>query len=86
MTLRDSQEGCCDKVRSSIPGYATVDLLAGYSRKIGDATVTAQLNVNNLLDKRYFSGRQTLFEAGLRGAYVDFGQPRTLMGQVSVQY
>ncbi len=86
VTLRDGQEGCCDKVRSSIPGYATVDLLAGYSRKIGDATVTAQLNVNNLLDKRYFSGRQTLFEAGLSGAYVDFGQPRTFMGVISIQY
>jgi iron complex outermembrane receptor protein len=86
VTLRDSSEGCCDKVRSSIPGYATVDLLAEYSRKIGDTTITAQLNVNNLLDKRYFSGHSTFFESGLRGANVDFGQPRTFMGQVSVQY
>jgi iron complex outermembrane recepter protein len=86
VTLRDSQEGCCDKVRSSIPGYATVDLLAEYNRKIGDTTITAQLNVNNLLDKRYFSGHTTFFESGLRGAGVDFGQPRTFMGQISVQY
>ncbi|NOU20868.1 MAG: TonB-dependent receptor [Methyloglobulus sp.] len=86
VTLRDSQEGCCDKFRTSIPGYATVDLLAGYSRKIGDATVSAQLNVNNLLDKRYYSGISTYHDFGLRGGYVDFGQPRTFMGQISVQY
>jgi iron complex outermembrane receptor protein len=66
------------------PGYATFDLMAGYSRQLGDAKVSIQLNVNNLLDKRYF----TSFSAstGLNGSWADFGQPRTFMGQISVQY
>ncbi|NOU22565.1 MAG: TonB-dependent receptor [Methyloglobulus sp.] len=69
----------------SNPGYITMDLMAGYSRQLGDAKVSVQLNVNNLLDKRYFSA----FNGGLaefQGSWVDFGQPRTFMGQVSVQY
>ncbi len=83
--LRDSSEGCCDRVASKIPGYATVDLLVGYSRKIGDATVNAQLNINNLLDKRYFSGHTAFFDFG-NGANVDFGQPRTFIGSINIQY
>ncbi|MEQ1740723.1 MAG: TonB-dependent siderophore receptor, partial [Methyloglobulus sp.] len=67
-----------------IPGYATFDLMAGYSRQIGDAKVSIQLNVNNLLDKRYFTSLSAL--NSLQSAWVDFGTPRTFMGQVSVQY
>ncbi|MEQ1486834.1 TonB-dependent siderophore receptor, partial [Methyloglobulus sp.] len=85
MNLRDSQLASIQEGTSlKIPGYATFDLMAGYSRNIGDATVSVQLNVNNLLDKRYFS---SLNKADiLNKALVDFGQPRTFMGQVSVQY
>jgi iron complex outermembrane recepter protein len=68
----------------SNPGYVTVDLLAGYSRKIGDATVSAQLNVNNLLDKRYATFQSVTPE--INSAFVAFGSPRTFMGQISVQY
>jgi iron complex outermembrane receptor protein len=67
-----------------LPGTATFDLMAGYSRQIGDAKVSVQLNVNNLLDKRYFTSLTGL--NFLQGSWVDFGQPRTFMGQVSVQY
>ena len=66
------------------PGYVTVDLLAGYSRKIGDATVSAQLNVNNLLDKRYATYQSVAPD--FNAAFVAFGTPRTFMGQVSIQY
>ncbi|NOS74027.1 MAG: TonB-dependent receptor, partial [Methyloglobulus sp.] len=66
------------------PGYATFDLMAGYSRQIGDAKVSVQLNVDNLLDKRYFNSFSAL--NNLQGAWVDFSTPRTFMGQVSVQY
>ncbi len=66
------------------PGYVTVDLLAGYSRKIGDTTISAQLNVNNLLDKRYATYQSVTPE--VNRAFVAFGTPRTFMGQISVQY
>jgi iron complex outermembrane recepter protein len=65
------------------PGYATVDLMAGYSRKLGDMTVSAQLNINNLLDKQYYSDIQSF--SSLR-SHVSYGEPRTFMGQVSIQY
>jgi iron complex outermembrane receptor protein len=86
VTLRDGQTGCCNFLAPAldIPGYATVDLLAAYSRNVGNAKITAQLNVNNLLDKHYFSSTQNYraFNVG----YVDFGQPRMFMGSISVQY
>ena len=66
------------------PGYATFDLMAGYSRQLGDAKVSVQLNVANLLDKRYFTSFTGLND--FQGAWADFGTPRTFMGQVSVQY
>jgi iron complex outermembrane recepter protein len=58
--------------------------MAGYSRQLGDAKVSVQLNVANLLDKRYFTSFTALND--LQGAWADFGTPRTFMGQVSVQY
>jgi iron complex outermembrane recepter protein len=86
VTLRDGQivpDGFGAEP-SKLPGYATFDLMAGYSRQVGDAKVSVQFNVNNLLDKQYFSSRTN--NTNGQGAWVDLGQPRTFMGQVSVQY
>jgi iron complex outermembrane recepter protein len=88
VNLRDGQTGCCDKPAAGLPGYATVDLLASYSREIDKAKVTVQFNINNLLDKQYYSSL-TSNGVGLVGntaAYADFGQPRTFMGSINVQY
>ena len=74
--------------RLAYPGYVTVDLLAAYSLDVGKSKVTAQLNINNLLDKHYFSGI-TWNGVGLTGftaAYANFGQPRTFMGSINIQY
>mgnify|MGYP001430211810 CR=1 FL=1 len=87
INLRDRQLAADEGFGSAsykLPGYATFDLMAGYSRQLGDAKVSVQLNVNNLLDKRYFNSLTGL--NSFQGAWVDFGQPRTFMGQVSVQY
>ena len=88
VTLRDSQlapDAYGAALPSKIPGYATFDLMAGYSRQIGDAKVSIQLNIDNLLDKQYFSSATTC-NVTCQGKFVDFGTPRTFMGQVSVQY
>ena len=69
---------------SKIPGYVTFDLMAGYSRNFGDAKVSVQFNVDNLLDKQYLSSSYD-FKLG-QGTFADLGTPRTFMGQVSVQY
>ena len=83
-TFRDGQIGCCDTPSFKIPDYATVDLLAAYSLDVGKTKITAQLNINNLLDKQYYSGIFT--QKDVRNGGVDFGQPRTFMGSISVQY
>ncbi len=86
VTLRDRQLPSDEYGTAGykIPGYATFDLMAGYSRQMGDAKVSVQLNVDNLLDKRYFTSFSGL--SSYQGSWVDFGTPRTFMGQVSVQY
>lgn len=88
VTMRDGQTGCCDKPAAGVPGYVLVDLLAAYSRKVGDSTVTAQLNVYNLLDHHYYSGLTTngVGLSGLTGAYADFGHPRMFIGSIRIQY
>lgn len=38
-----------------LPGYVRLDAYAAYRWKIGPTKMTAQVNINNLLDKEYFS-------------------------------
>jgi iron complex outermembrane recepter protein len=84
VNLRGRQLGGGDFV-GKLPGYATVDLVTGYSRDLGDAKVSFQFNVTNLLDKRYYSSLTGV--SGFGAIYgTDYGQPRAFMGQVSVQY
>jgi iron complex outermembrane receptor protein len=59
-------------------GYATLGLMAGYSWHMGPSKVTAQINADNLLDKRYYSTSNSNF--------VMPGAPRTLMGTVRVEF
>jgi iron complex outermembrane recepter protein len=84
-----------------LPGFATVSLNAGYTFKFNDAEVTAQFNVDNLLDKRYFT---SAFTEGLFGQpnqiggapngndpkqsalFGNYGAPRMFMGSISIQY
>lgn len=91
VTLRDSQ--VIANTSQSIPGYGVVDLLASYTLKVGKSKVTAQFNVNNLLDKTYLTGATvpgfpvanasgTEFDSG----YVNYGQPRTFMGSIKVEF
>jgi iron complex outermembrane recepter protein len=39
----------------TLPGYARLDAMAAYTYRIGLHKVTAQVNLNNLLDKEYFA-------------------------------
>ncbi|MCQ8130420.1 TonB-dependent siderophore receptor [Methylomonas rivi] len=38
-----------------LPGYARLDAMAAYTHRIGQHRLTAQLNINNLLDKEYYA-------------------------------
>jgi iron complex outermembrane receptor protein len=83
VTIRDGQTTCCDTPSVNLPGYATVDMLAAYSLKVGKSKLSLQLNVNNLLDKNYFTNGQ--ITAGNYGNVI-FGTPRTFMGSIGIQY
>ncbi|NOS75065.1 MAG: TonB-dependent receptor [Methyloglobulus sp.] len=39
----------------SLPGYVRMDAMAAYTYRIGQHRLTAQVNLNNLLDKEYFA-------------------------------
>ena len=89
VTLRDSQLAYnSTDPNFSIPGYATVDLLAAYSLKIGKSKVTAQLNVNNLFDKYYYTSLYMTPDPTnqANSAYANFGAPRTFMGSIGIQF
>ncbi|WP_082877793.1 TonB-dependent siderophore receptor [Methylomonas koyamae] len=38
-----------------LPGYVRLDAMAAYTHKVGEHRLTAQLNINNLLDKEYYA-------------------------------
>lgn len=62
-----------------MPGYAIVNLLASYPLKLGPTKLTAQLNVDNLLDKTYFSASNS-------GNQIFFGAPRTFLGSIRLEF
>lgn len=77
--IRSSQHTDPTATTAILPGYATVNLLAGYSWKIGGSKLTTQFNVNNLLDKAFYPtsfGRDS----------IEVGAPRTFMGSVRIEY
>lgn len=79
VVLRDERQG--DLANSfQLPGYGIVNLLAAYTVKTHGARLTAQFNVENLTDTRYFSESLTF-----RGGAV-YGAPRTFLGSVRVEY
>jgi iron complex outermembrane receptor protein len=66
------------------PGFALVGLLAGYSFEAGKSKITAQLNVDNLLDNTYITNVAP--QPGSNFGYVTFSTPRTFMGSINIQY
>jgi iron complex outermembrane receptor protein len=72
------------------PGYALVGLMTGYSFKAGKSRITAQLNVNNLLDKTYFTNATPYGPTDVAPlgslALGTFSTPRTFMGSINIQY
>ena len=94
VTVRDGQLVYLygqDNITPTIPGYATVDLLAAYSLKVGKSKITAQMNVNNLLDMNYFTSASANpsslnNSAGYNYGNVTYGAPRMLMGSIRVEF
>lgn len=68
-----------------LPGYVRWDASASYKWDIGKSKLTAQLNVRNILDKRYFSGADT-YDAFQRGYGNIPGEPLTFLGFLKLEY
>jgi iron complex outermembrane recepter protein len=81
VTVQDSVVNDTNTIIST--GYALVNLLAGYSFEVDKAKITAQLNVDNLLDKNYFTN---VSPGGGSFAFANFSTPRTFMGSINVEY
>lgn len=64
-----------------LPGYGRLDALVKYQLPVAKAKTTLQLNVENLLDHRYYAAT-----AGFSPAFVNPGAPRTFMGSVKVEF
>ncbi|MFM8333252.1 MAG: TonB-dependent siderophore receptor, partial [Candidatus Methylumidiphilus sp.] len=62
-----------------LPGYVTMNLMAAYGLKVGPTKVTAQLNIDNLIDKTYYAGSNSAYQ-------IQFGAPRTFLGSLRVEY
>jgi iron complex outermembrane receptor protein len=69
-----------------LPGHARADAFASYTRRIGEARWTAQLNVRNLFDRDHFEGSDEFYN------FIDNprfhllpGQPRALTATLKVE-
>jgi iron complex outermembrane recepter protein len=56
-----------------LPAYVRVDAFTAYRFKLGRSTATAQLNLKNVFDKRYYTGSHQFVQD-----WIQIGQPRTL--------
>jgi len=64
----------------TLPGYVSFDAEASYGFRLGGARATAQLNLKNLLDKRYF-----ISEHQFSPDWIQPGAPRTLSATIRVE-
>ncbi len=68
-----------------MPGYATMDTFIAYNFKLmGRSKLTTQLNVNNILDKRYFIN-SNVYDSDPRLGIMP-GQPLMVMGSIRLEY
>ncbi|MBW7901427.1 MAG: TonB-dependent receptor, partial [Rhodocyclaceae bacterium] len=62
-----------------LSGYGRVDALVAYTQRIGQNRLTAQLNVYNLLDKKYYA-------SGGGRASIMPGMPRSFLASVKYEF
>jgi iron complex outermembrane receptor protein len=68
--------------------YATVDIMGAYSFDLRGTKATAQLNVDNLLDRTYYTTRVTPSSASFGWSYAAqaYGAPRSFKGSIKVEF
>ena len=68
-----------------LPGFVRLDAFASYTQTIFESRVTAQINITNLLDKKYYTGSDQFFDVPARlGVYP--GAPLTAIGLLRIEF
>ncbi|OAI30292.1 TonB-dependent siderophore receptor [Methylomonas koyamae] len=76
--LTDQREG--NRANTwQMPGYARVDTSISYTFKLGKSLLSAQLNVNNLLDKEYYADYRP-------DSFAIPGAPRSFLGSIRLDF
>jgi iron complex outermembrane receptor protein len=68
-----------------IPGWARLDGFASYSTEVDGHRMTAQLNLNNITNTRYFTGSDSLFNSSPRLSVFP-AQPFTAVGTLKFEW
>lgn len=63
-----------------LPGYVRLDAMAAYAQPFGKSLLTAQININNVLDKDYYSGSTTWLPTA------NVGAPISVLGSLKLEY
>ena len=63
-----------------LPGYTTVDLMAGYQFNLGALRLALQLNIENLLDEDFFES------SGYGRSRIRPGTPRAFLGSLRLEF
>ena len=66
-----------------LPGYVRADTYAAYTFKLGKTRLTTQLNVNNILDQRYYFTGQPY---NTSSAYNKVADPLTVLGSIKLEF
>lgn len=66
-----------------LPGYVRWDAMAAYQWKLGGSRITAQVNVNNILDKEYFLYADQFGNPRFDGIP---GEPLTVLGSIRLEF
>lgn len=62
-----------------LPTFVIGNLMASYQYRVGKMRLTAQLNVNNVSNEKYYAGTSGFF-------YIMPGAPRTVFGSLRIDY
>lgn len=63
-----------------LPAYVRIDAFTAYRFKFGKSVATAQLNLKNVFDKRYYTGSHQFVQD-----WIQLGQPRTLSATLRLE-
>ncbi|MBM3654504.1 MAG: TonB-dependent receptor, partial [Alphaproteobacteria bacterium] len=76
-------------VEPLLPSWGTVDLMSAYSFTFNGARFTAQLNVNNLFDRTYYTDA-VVYQRLTRGTQLNsartYGAPFSVLGSLRAEF